>query len=319
MTKKKTYFTNLESICGGDEPGHIYVAAVLHQMPDPIADQVSYVLDLHMAKNETRVRSLFNGGELIKDYFSGFNCIVSTPGGAFFVGEDSGVIRYFNGRPEVFSLSKSIKMQGLILCAYARGIEDVVFGSSSGALVHLKGNTFSLIKIPRASADATVNRIHGVGANFMVGVGNHGHVVCFRGEKWEKIKSPANSQLATVWCSSKMEIYIGGWFGRAWRWDGDGRWQPLDVKFEGELRSFYICDITKYQGEIYAACGRNGIYQLDGNQFVPVILAPKVRVGKLAVTDAGLVGIGSVRGESGSWLTRFDGTNWTAEQIHIKA
>ncbi len=318
MAKKKIYHTSLKAVCSGAHADQIYLAGVQHQMPDPIADQVSYVLDARLGSERMNLTPLFNGGALIKDHYSGFNCIVRDSAGTLFVGEDDGIVRHQNGESHVFKLTKSIKLQGLVNCAYVRGIDDVVFGSSKGTLIHLKEGKFSLIKVPRTSADASVDQIHGIGADFMVGVGSQGHVVCFRGGEWGKIKAPVNSQLEAVWCKSKTEIYVGGWFGRAWCWDGDGRWTPLQTDFSGEERDFNFRGFAEYQGILYAACSANGLYRLDGARFIPIPKVANAYVSSLTVTNIGLIGLGGVWGESGSWLTRFDGTNWTAEQIHIK-
>ena len=151
----------------------------------------------------------------------------------------------------------------------------------------------------------------------MVAVGWKGIVARYSSGQWVKVPAPSNVDLSAVWCSSKTEIYIGGQSGLAWRWDGDGRWQPLAIDTSKDP-SVVFTGFAHFEGTLYAACGGD-LYRLEGDTFISV---PKVfedqQVGALVVTTSGLIGLGGSWGPRGNWFTRFDGKTWTAEQINIK-
>ena len=320
MTKKKTKFhTRLGAACDSGVPGHLLIIAISHQMPDPIADMTSYVINLDVNSNPLTYETLIKGDkEMFPKYYSGFNCMVRDPSQTLFVGEDDGIVRYKHGKTDIIDFGIHA---GITNCCYARGVNDVVFGTAKGEIIHFKN--YQLESTPIASplkiksGESNVSAIHGIGPDFMVAVGQSGLVSRYRNGVWERVKPPSNAKLTTVWCRSEKEIYIGGWSGHSWRWDGEDRWQKLKVDFKFEMRDFDFSDIAEYQGILYAACYTNGVYCLDGNTWAPI---PKVReedVSKLAITHAGLIGLGALWGDSGSWLTRFDGETWTTQQIQV--
>ena len=132
-----------------------------------------------------------------------------------------------------------------------------------------------------------------------------------------KNQPPSNALLKAVWCRSETEIYVSGWRGYTWRWDGDSRWQKLKIDFEFELRDFNFSEFAEYQGILYAACSVNGIYRLDGDRWIPIPKTQDEDVCSLTATSSGLIGLGALWGDSGSWLTRFDGKTWTTQQVQI--
>jgi hypothetical protein len=320
MSKKKTkFYTCLQAACDSDVPGHLLVIAISHQMPDPIADLTSYVVDLNLNVIPPKYKIFINGGkELFPVYPSCFSCIGRDSANTVFVGEDDGFIRYWNGQAEVVKHGPKI---GITNCCYFRGVDDVVFGTSGGNVVHSKGQQIAVIAIAseakQKAKECSVSAIHGIGPNFMVAVGESGLVSRYRNGTWERIKPPSNARLTTVWCRSEKEIYVAGWSGHSWRWDGDDRWQKLKVDFKFEMRDFDFANITEYQSVVYAACYSNGVYRLDGNTWTPIPKTQDEDVSFLTTTSSGLIGLGALWGDSGSWFTRFDGTTWTTQQIHV--
>lgn len=319
--KKPKIYTCLQAACESGELGHLRVIAISHQMPDPIADLTSYVIDLDLNAKTPKYEILVNGGkEMFPVYPSWFRCIVSDPADTVFVGEDDGLVCFRNGKTTTLNFGKGV---GITNCCYARGSDDVVFGTSNGEVVHVAGYELKLqitqIASPAKikSDECNVNAIHGIGPNFMVAVGESGLVSRYCNGTWERIKPPSNARLTTVWCRNEKEIYVGGWSGHSWRWDGEDRWQKLKVDFKFEMRDFDFANIAEYQGVVYAACYTNGVYRLDGNTWAPI---PKIQdedVSFLTTTSSGLIGLGALWGDSGSWLTRFDGETWTTQQIHV--
>ena len=317
--KKPRFYTNLQAACDSEVPGHLLVIAISHQMPDPIADMTSYVIDLELDAKPPKYEIVIKADEqLFPKYHSGFNCMVRDPSGTLFVGEDDGIIRYREGKAALIDFGAHA---GITNCCYVRGVDDVVFGTLKGEAVHFTKQ--GLRAVPLASPtkikanECHVNAIHGIGPDFMVAVGESGLVSRYRKSTWERIKPPSNTYMTSIWCRSETEIYIGAKRGLVWCWDGDSRWKKLKVDFEHASLNFTFACITEYQGTMYAACVDHGVYRLVGDTWVAI---PKVKdedVCFLVVTSLGLLGLGALWGDSGSWLTRFDGTTWTTQQIHV--
>ena len=194
-----------------------------------------------------------------------------------------------------------------------------MFGTADGWVANFdNGNLTSKAQVGHENYDYNfLTAIHGIGADFMVAVGWKGLVALHAAGKWTKVPAPSNVHLDAVLCCSEAEIYIGGKAGLAWRWDGDGRWQPLALDISKDPKVVFT-GFAHFLGTLYAACGGD-LYRLEGDKFIAI---PKVsedqQVGVLTVTTSGLIGLGGGWGENGNWFTRFDGKTWTAEQINIK-
>ena len=318
-SKKPKFFTNLEAACDDKTPGHLMVIAISHQMPDPIADLKSYVINLDLNTQPAKYEIIVNGGkQMFPVYPSCFSCIGRDSENTIFVGEDDGFIRYKNGIAEIVKHRPKV---GITNCCYVRGADDIVFGTSGGNIVYVNSQKLEVIKIVSSSkinsSECNVSAIHGIGPNYMVAVGESGLVSCFRNGAWERIKPPSNVYMRSVWCRNETEIYVGSKRGQVWCWDGGSRWRKLKVNAEQANISFTFAYLAEYQDVLYAACVEHGVYRLDGDTWVPI---PKVKnedVCFLKATSSGLIGLGALWGESGSWLTRFDGKTWTAQQIRV--
>jgi hypothetical protein len=316
MAKKFKDELSLQAVCDAGEPGKIYMVMILHHMPDPVADLASAVVLLNRTPGRLDWDPVVSGADLFS-YPSWFYCVVRDPDGTLFLGESDGFVRHKDGVSTPISLLHELK--GSLQCAYARGIDDVVFGSYAGEIVHVRGQQVTVQKIGVSRFEhvtACLNRIHGIGADFMVVVGDGGNVGRYRDGKWERIRCPSNVRLEGVWCKSEKEIYIAGSKEKAWRWDGEDRWEALEFDYVRDHIELDLTDLVGFQDQIYAAGGWHGVFRLEGNRFVAL---PKVKdefVGRLAVTNIGLVGTGNVWGqESGSWFTLFDGIEWKAKQL----
>jgi hypothetical protein len=317
MAKKFKDHSSLQAVCDSDTPGKIYVVGILHHMPDPIADLVSDVYETTRTPGRLDMEPVVSGGALF-DRPSWFHCITRDSIGTIYTGESDGFVRLQNGKATVVNLLHEI--EGSLQCCYARGVDDIVFGSYDGEIVHVQGKQVTVQKIGVSRFEhvtACLHRMHGIGPDFIVVVGDGGNIGCYRNGKWGRVHPPSNVRLSGVWCKSETEIYVTGWKAHAWRWDGEDRWEPLEFDYTPDHIDLDVTDVVEYQGQIYAAGGRRGVFRLEGNRFVPI---PKVKdeyVGRLSVTNIGLVGTGDVWGDSGSWFTLFNGSEWRSTQMKL--
>ena len=316
--------TCLEAACAGGEPGQIYLIGILHILPDPTEDLGSDVYELRLGDGSSRMEPVIQARNHF-NYSSWFTCVVRDPAGTLYVGEDDGYIRHADGKSVAVNLSREAKVKGALRCAYVRGVDDVVFGSYNGEIVHVHNGEVTVQQVGTNRFEhitACLNRIHGIGHDFMVVVGDGGNMGCYRNGRWKRVRPPANVRLDAVWCRNETEIYVGGWDEKAWRWNGADRWEPLTGEFprhEGPtVNSQGFHDFAEFQGKLYAATSSQGIQRLEGDRFVPVPKVKQEYVGRLFATNIGLVGLGGVWGDSGSWLTLYDGERWRATQVKLK-
>ncbi len=317
MKDGNIFYTCLQAACSGGAHGNLFIVGIIHRYPDPTSDPRSVVLDAQITGKGLAWKVLLDGEKLFTDHYSHFNCMVPDPDGTLYIGEDDGFVRSQRGQVTATKLRGQVK--GSLECVYLGAGTQFVFGTADGWVAHFdKGTLISKAQVGHENYDYNfITGIHGVGADFMVAVGWKGIVARYSSGQWVKVPAPSNVDLSAVWCSSKTEIYIGGQSGLAWRWDGDGRWQPLAIDTSKDP-SVVFTGFAHFEGTLYAACGGD-LYRLEGDTFISV---PKVfedqQVGALVVTTSGLIGLGGSWGPRGNWFTRFDGKTWTAEQINIK-
>lgn len=320
MAKKYKDQSRLEFVSSGNGDGRAYIIGIRHTLPDPTEDLSSTVFELILSSDGLEWEPLIQGASFF-DYPSWFTCLAMDPNGTLYVGEGDGFIKYKNNKSEYVSLDKIPDLKGNLQCAYSRGVDDIIFGSYYGEVVHVQGGRVSVHKIGKSRFEhvtARFSRIHGIGSEFIVIVGDGGNIGCYRAGSWERIRPPSNAKLEAVWCRSQTEIYVGGWEGHVWRWDGGDKWQKMEAPVPEEGKKLYITDFAEYEGILYAACGDRGIHRLEGDKLVPIPKVKSEHVGRLATTNLGLVGLGGVWGDEGSWFTLFDGTSWRATQIQLK-
>lgn len=323
---KKNYkdHSRYQAACSGGMPGQLFLIGILHILPDPTEDLGSDVYDLRIGAGRLDMEPIVESGDHF-EYPSWFKCVVRDPQGTLYIGEDNGYIRFASGKGVAVNLASQANVKGSLQCAYVRGVDDVVFGSYHGEVVHVLKGQVTVQQVGKSRFEhitACLNRIHGVGADFMVIVGEAGNMGCYHNGRWERIRPPSSVRIQAVWCRSEAEIYIGGWDEKAWRWDGADRWTPLVGEFpandEPGSNSQGYSDFAEYQGQLYAATGHQGVQRLEGDRFVPVPKAAEEYVGRLFTTNIGLVGLGGVWGDEGSWFTLYDGERWRAKQVKLK-
>ncbi len=151
--------------------------------------------------------------------------------------------------------------------------------------------------------------IHGLARDFVVAVGRDGKVVLYKGTDWIGIDSiPTRQMLVDVFCVSRSEIYVSGWGGTLYRWDGKHAWTRIDVVADGEVLTDAIGSIAQFQGDIYVGAAELGLYKIAGNVANRV---KEVLAGRVAVVQGRLVVTG--------WdsLAEFDGRTWRHATITV--
>ena len=180
---------------------------------------------------------------------------------------------------------------------WERGRNDYWIFHSAG-LVHWDGTrTFS-----GATELGRIVAMHALGPNFAIAVGEAGVVLAFDGKRWNKIDGvPTKKFLNGVLCVAPDEIYISGWQGALYKWDGEAEWQK--IKYTGDIAGgeMYGGSLACYRGTVYLCGGTYGLYRIIGKKAEPLetFYASRAMVvhDKLIVT-----------GES-MW-NEFDGNEW---------
>lgn len=170
-------------------------------------------------------------------------------------------------------------------------------------LAHWKGG-----RIDDNVVAGDIHTIHGVGTDFAVAVGAQGTVLRFDGKQWHEVtSSPTNKRLIGVHCVSANEIYISGWNGALYRWDGKERWQQILVEDEDGPVDESVSSPIAFQGQVYVCVSGLGVFKIVGER---TELLRHSLCSRAAVINNKLILTG--------WTTlaEYDGTHW--EQIDIK-
>ncbi|MCY0916307.1 hypothetical protein [Massilia antarctica] len=209
-----------------------------------------------------------------------------------------------------------ICVQGDSRAVYKTGIDDLVgsiwakneddFWFTHGkGLSHWKGG-----KVIKFVSCGWLHDIHGLGPDLAVAVGMGGKVMQFDSTNWHEIESvPTNSVLVSVFCASKKDIYIGGWNGVLFQWDGKESWNRIDiVSDKGIVTDEGVYGIVSYLGQIYVGVGARGVYKIDGKKAVKVHAAYSSR---LNIVDEKLIVTGL------DSFAEFDGKEWRTVSVKL--
>ncbi len=157
-------------------------------------------------------------------------------------------------------------------------------------------------KISRNFRTEWTNLIHPTGPNSAIAVGAKGVVLRHERSEWHKVDSvPTNRQLVTIHRASDSEIYVGGWDGVLYRWDGLDHWEKIDVIDKGEIITPTIYSIAKYMEEVYVAVGSPGLFKIECKKATKVKPFFSIRT---AVVNGKLIITGS------DSLVEFNGVDW---------
>jgi len=299
--------------CDSHTKGKVYVIAMLHDVVEPYETLTPYMVELDVQNLNENCSVIIDGSKLVWKYKTPFECMCRDERGRVYIGGHDGFIQY-DGKFLDFVDLKAPDRRVFALCARSVG-NDVFWGDTGGGVFrYAKG------KLDRQQLNIYpnwINAIHGKPDGRVVAVGDGGLVASFVNSTWAKTQTPEEEWLRAVWVVDDQEIYLGGRSGLAWRWDGGTRWVELKVERKFEWGTIFT-DFAWYGNFLYAAAADEGIFRLEGDVFVPVTGIGDAYVSKLSVTESGLIGLGNVWGECGSWFTHFDGKTWSARQINVK-
>ena len=287
-----------------------------HPGCDTYETMTPYMVELDVQNLNEDCSVIIDDSKLVWKYKTPFECMCRDESGRVYVGGSDGFIQY-DGKSLDFVDLKAPDRRVSAYCAFSAD-NDVFWGDTGGGVFrYCEGK---LVRQQLNSKDIYpnwINAIHGKSDGRVVAVGAGGLVASYANSTWTKTQPPEEEWLRAVWVVDDSEIYLGGRSGWAWRWDGDTRWVELKVEQKFEWGTIFT-DFAWYGSFLYAAAADEGIYRLEGDVFVPVAGIGDAYVSKLSVTKSGLIGLGNVWGEFGSWLTHFDGESWSARQINVK-
>ncbi|NHZ78042.1 hypothetical protein F2P44_01845 [Massilia sp. CCM 8695] len=164
-------------------------------------------------------------------------------------------------------------------------------------------------KISRNFPTQWVNLIQPVQPNIAIAVGAKGIVLRFDGSDWHEVDSvPTNKQLIGLHRVSDKEIYVCGWDGVLYRWNGQDYWEKIDVIHNGESVKHVIYCVIEYLGVIYVGLGRFGLFKVEGKKATQI---KDFFCSRMAVIDGKLILTGS------NSLVEFDGANWRNATITL--
>lgn len=115
-------------------------------------------------------------------------------------------------------------------------------------------------------------RIHSTALDFAVAVGSKGQVAQFNGTEWLAVESsPINTNLIGVFCVSRDLIYVSGWNGVLYRWDGKSNWTQISFSGNAGMGQATIDSPILYRGDIYVCADGLGLFKVDGNRAYKVL------------------------------------------------
>lgn len=147
-----------------------------------------------------------------------------------------------------------------------------------------------------------ISAIHSCHEKHAIAVGANGVVLHFDGNDWHEVDSvPTNERLTGVHCVSEREIYVCGWGGTLYRWDGQTYWEKIEVMHDGMVVDTPIYSPIKYMGNVYLGVGGGGLFKVNGMKALKIrnehCTTTAVVNEKLIVTGTDL-------------LVEFDGSEW---------
>lgn len=154
---------------------------------------------------------------------------------------------------------------------------------------------------------ATIYAIHALSAYFAVAVGAEGIVLTFDGKTWREIdSSPTNKNLVGVFCVTQDQIFICGWRGALYKWDGKNNWEKIKFVSKFNSSEIYAGSPVEYLGDVYVCGDGCGLFKIHGNKAVQV---ETFYASRAIVINEKLVVTG------GNLLHEFDGKKWFQVKI----
>lgn len=199
----------------------------------------------------------------------------------------------------------------IALLGLAGGISDIwvvdeknYWISYESGLVHWNGQQLS-----NHIACATIEKIHGIASDFAVAVGAEGVVMVFNGATWHEVDLvPVNRQLIGVFCLHRNRIFISGWRGTLYEWDGRASWKKIKFVCDTPVSEINGGSIVQYLGDVYVCANEVGLFKINGAK---AELVQDFYAGRAVVIHEKLIVTG------GNLFVEFDGKNWSQMEIDL--
>ena len=285
--------TALLNAVAGDEPGEYFVLANWNHLPIDPLEINGCIVSVRSLADQFQWKTRY---ELDTWIF----VVRRLPSGRLLVGTSDGtLIRISQGNIEIIDTG------------IESGITDIwVLDEQSCWLAHAEGvSHWDGNRISRQGPTSRVNVLHGLSPDFAVAVGHEGLVLLFDGIKWQKVdSSPTNKPLVSVFCIDRDQIFVGGWRGALYKWDGATRWRRIDFMDDIASDDHNIMAIVQYRGDIYACVGEHGLYRIQGSAAERV---HSFYCDHATVINESLVITGGIL------FAEFDGTDWAQVEINL--
>lgn len=156
-----------------------------------------------------------------------------------------------------------------------------------------------------------IHKIYNLSPDFAVAVGASGCVVVFDGISWREVESsPTNQQLIGVFCASKNQVFISGWNGVLYEWDGKSTWKKIKFTGVASASDINADSIVRYLDDVYVCANDAGIFRINGKK---AELAQKFYASRAVIINDKLIATG------GNLFVEYDGENWSQAEIDLPA
>lgn len=283
--------TGLMNTIAGDSPGEYFVLANWNDMPVEPGEIHGCLVSVQSSANEIQWQTMHSLDTwiFVLKRLTPDSLLIGTSGGD--------LIRITRGQVETIKTGLEV------------GIGDIwVINERDCWLAHEEGLAhWDGQRLSKNRASATIHKIHALAPNFAVAVGEDGLVLLFDGKKWREVdSSPTNKHLIGVFCVARDQIFVCGWRGAIYMWDGKDHWQKIKFIGDVDASEIYASSPVEYLGDVYVCAGGRGLYKIHGK------IAEKVQdcyADDATVIDDKLIVTG------GSSFNEFDGTDWVQAEI----
>ena len=304
-------FTLLKDVCSGETASDLFLVAAVHP-EEARLDTTSLLVHLDVSGPQAKHHILLNARKEMDDVEdrSSFESLTKDKG-VLYIGNSGGdCVAYANGAFDRLRFDTLKPYPGGVYCSQGMGHGRVLFGAYEGVVIDCQhGQAVATCVFEDDVALKWVTAMHGVGEDFVIAVGGR-CAAQFDGTNWTRIDLPTQDRVQGVWCRSRSEVYFCA--DSLWRWDGLAGWKSISWSLGHEHQR--MCDVAEFNGHVYVAVGIDGLLRLEGNRLVQVDIGAPAVIGKLRVTEAGLIGLGTWS-DGGRWFVRFDGEHWTSFEL----
>ena len=244
--------TALYSAIEGVESNESFVLANYYPLPFDAEEINSCVIEVKSFPDRTEWASILQLPLWIQS-------ITRLSAGGFLLSSDDGtLIKVVKDSVEEIPLSLPSAVTGI----WERSSDDYWIFHSEG-VVHWDGQG----TLTGAIKTGRILSMHALAPDFAIAVGQAGMVLVFDGERWNEVDTvPTNKVLNGVLCISANEIYITGWQGVLYKWDGNVQWQKIKYVGDVDQSEFSGGSLAYYNGIVYVCGDEYGLYRIVGKK-----------------------------------------------------